>query len=335
MSFVSAQCPSCLKSIQVPTDVDRSKCMYCGADISAPLLTATAPAVSVTNLLGMARTASLAGNAAEAEAYFNRVLELDPRNSEAWLGKGKSAAWQSSLGNMRTQEMAVAFGHAIGTSEAANRSEIIEGCVHEMNHVVATLYGMANKQMHEFVSLENTWNSYVIQVSQLLNGLESALEWNPNSMPTLENIVHLCKDNIEGVTYRDQFDNNAPKGWTLSPDYERMLQQKLDSASGKLKSLNPDYIAPTIEKKKADACFVVTATMGDENHPTVSLLREFRATILSGSYAGEAFIRWYYQNGPRLARVVERSKYRRAISYFFVVLPSALAASLFMRARRK
>ncbi|MER3055029.1 CFI-box-CTERM domain-containing protein [Xanthomonas hortorum] len=114
-----------------------------------------------------------------------------------------------------------------------------------------------------------------------------------------------------------------------------MLQQKLDSASEKLKSLNPDYIAPTIEKKKADACFVVTATMGDENHPTVSLLREFRATILSGSYAGEAFIRWYYQNGPRLARVVKRSKYRRAISYFFVVLPSALAASLFLRARRK
>lgn len=335
MSFVSAQCPSCLKSIQVPTDIERSKCMYCGADVSTPSLTATAPAVSVTNLLGMARTASLAGNAAEAETYFNRVLELDPRNSEAWLGKGKSAAWQSSLSNMRTQEMAVAFGHAIGTSDAGSQPEMIEACVHETNHVVATLYGMANKQMHEFVSLESTWDCYISQVYQLLSGLESALEWNPNSINTLENIVHLCKDNIEGVTYRDPFDNNAPKGWTLSPDYERMIQQKLEAASNKLKLLNPEYVAPTIEKKKPDACFVVTATMGDERHPTVSLLREFRATVLSGSVAGEEFIRWYYQNGPKLARVVRVSKCRRILSYFVVVLPAAFVASLVLRARRK
>ena len=66
--------------------------MYCGEDVLPPPLSATAPTVSLSNLLGMARTALEADNVSEAESYFNRVLELDPRNSEAWIGKGKAAA---------------------------------------------------------------------------------------------------------------------------------------------------------------------------------------------------------------------------------------------------
>ena len=137
MSFVPTQCQYCLKSIQIPADIQVSKCMYCGADVSLPPLQAVAPSVSLSNLLGMARTASLAGNVSEAESYYNRVLELDPRNSEAWLGKGKSAAWQSSISNIRTNEMVVMFNHAIGTSDDTSRASVVESCVHEMNHIVA------------------------------------------------------------------------------------------------------------------------------------------------------------------------------------------------------
>lgn len=335
MSFVPTQCPSCLKSIQVPTDIPVSKCMYCGADVSPPPISAIAPSISVMNLLEMARSASLAGNVSEAESYYNRVLELDPRNSEAWLGKGKSAAWQSSIANIRTNEMVVSFNHAIGTSDEAGRASVIESCVHEMNHVVATLYGMANKQMHEYVALDNTWNSYIAQVAQLLEGLESALTWDPNSHDTLENIVHLCKDNIEGVTYRDPYDNNMPKGWSLSPTYEQMLRSKLDAATEKLKAIKPDYIAPAVEKKSPEACFVVTATMGDETHPTVVLLRQFRSEILSGTTVGERFIRWYYKNGPKLAAAIKTSGYRRAVSYALIVAPAACVASIALLIRRK
>lgn len=335
MSFVSAQCPSCLKSIQVPTDVHVSKCMYCGADVSPPPASAVTPSVSLSNLLGMARTASLAGNASEAESYYNRVLELDPRNSEAWLGKGKSAAWQSTIAHIRTSEMAVAFNHAIGTSDEPSRNSTTESCVHEMNHVVATLYGMANKQMHEFVALEGTWDSYVSQVAQLLDALNLALAWDSSNPATLENIVQLCRDNIEGVTFRDPYDNNTPKAWSLSPAYEQMLRSKLDAASEKLKLLNPSYVAPVVEKKKPDACFVVTATMGDEDHPTVTLLRQFRDEFLLGTPIGEAFIYWYYRNGPRLARAIKASTFGRTLSYFLIVAPATFVASLLLFFRRK
>lgn len=333
MSFVPAQCPNCLKAIQIPTDVPISKCMYCGTDVSLPSHSVVPPSVSVSNLLGMARTVSMAQNLPEAESYYNRVLELDPKNSEAWAGKGKSAGWQSTISNIRIQEMVVAFNHAIGTADDCDRASTIDLCVLELNHMVATLYGMANKHMNEYVALDDVWSSYLSQVGVLLDGLSSALLWDANNKTTLENIVYLCRDNIEGVSYRDPYDNNQSKAWSLSPEYEQILTNMLNEASSKLKALDPDYSAPTIEKKKPDACFVVTATVGDEYHPAVILLRKFRNEFLAGNVVGNAFIRWYYKNGPRLANVIGKSNFRRVASYTFIVAPAYFVASMAIKIR--
>ena len=59
---------------------------------------------NIANLLGMAKTAAMGGNNQEALSYFNRVLEIDPTVSEAWMGKGAAAAWQSNLVNIRLPE---------------------------------------------------------------------------------------------------------------------------------------------------------------------------------------------------------------------------------------
>tara|TARA_B100000686_G_C16643295_1_gene891369 strand:- start:205 stop:906 length:702 start_codon:yes stop_codon:yes gene_type:complete len=57
--------------------------------------------------------------------------------------------------------------------------------------------------------------------------------------------------------------------------------------------------------KKRGNCFVATACFGNEDHPTVTALRRFRDEKLAYSRSGQAFIVWYYRNGPSLARVVE------------------------------
>ena len=36
--------------------------------------------------------------------YCNKIIEIDPENYLAWLLKGKTAGWQSSLGNIRFNE---------------------------------------------------------------------------------------------------------------------------------------------------------------------------------------------------------------------------------------
>ena len=322
MAFRHAQCPTCKKDIQVPDDTEMASCMYCGQSIFVKDAILITVGPSITNLLGLARTADVAGNTAEAMTYYNRVLELDPTISEAWIGKGKSAGWQSSIANMRFGEVMTSFSHAIGTApDDATKSEIISSCVDAINELVVSLYEMAREHMLEYVALPNTWDEYLDQVAQMLTTLETANTWLPSDIATLENIVYLCKDNIEGITYRDPYNNNAKKGWYLSPQYEALLSGKLRFAVNVLKVLDPSYTPPVVEKKKPDSCFVVTATMGNEDHPTVNLMRQFRDQWILVQPGGKEFVSWYYRYGPLAANFIRGSRLLRAVSFALIVLP--------------
>jgi hypothetical protein len=286
---------------------------------------------NIANLMGMARSAQLAGNQEEALSYFNRVLEADPTLSEAWMGKGKAAAWQSSLANIRTAEGVVAFGHAIATAPEAEKPTVTELAVEEMNRLVVTLYGMARRQLDQFVALPNMWAQYLGQVSQLITALEEVRIWSPHNRTTLENIVHLCKDNIEGISYNDPYDNNLSKAWHLSAEYEALLKSRLDAAVDALRLSDPAYSAPVIEKKQPAECFVVTATMGDADHPTVAVLRRFRDEWLTRRAWGRACMNQYYRLGPNLARRIAPSPFRRRVTYCLVVAPAARVARWIVR----
>lgn len=286
---------------------------------------------NITNLLGMARTAEVGGNSAEAASYYNRVLEIDPGITEAWIGKGKAAGWQSTLINLRLSEMTVAFGHAIGSAPPEERTAITTQVVEEANKIVVALYGLARGHMEEYVSLDNSWPTYLVQVEQMLNTLEEVRKWLPTDRNTLENIIHLCKDNIEGYSYRDQFNNNAPGLHGITPQYEQLLKSKLDSAASALQALDPSYVPPKIEKKSADSCFVVTATMGDFDHPKVTLLRKFRDEWILKQTWGDKFVSGYYEVGPMLADIIAPRPALRRLSYRFLVQPAAWIATRLLR----
>ncbi len=285
---------------------------------------------NTSNLLGLARTAQLGGNQEEALGYFNRVLEADPTISEAWIGKGIAAGWQSSLANIRLTETIVAFGHAIATAPDPEKPSTTSRAVEEVNRLVATLYGMARKQLDEHVALQSIWPQYLNQVAQLLNALDEVKKWAPDDRTTLENIIHLCKDNIEGISYQDPYDYNAAKAWHLSPEYEALIKSRLDAAVAELRAFDPSYSAPTIEKKTADACFVVTATMGDSEHPTVRLMRRFRDERLMPTTWGSRFMAFYYRFGPRLADFIAPRPALRKLALVLVITPAALVARRLM-----
>lgn len=331
MSFHSTQCPSCNRETQVPNDADTSKCMYCGGTIISRATSSPAKSPSVENLLGMARTADIGGNQAEAESYFNRVLELEPTISEAWFGKGKAAGWQSTIFNIRLAEAVTAFNHAISTATTDSKDPTIEACSIEANKIVVALYSLAKKHVTEYVALPNIWQEYINQISLMLDSLETIHSWNPKERLTLENIVHLCKDIIEGISYRDQFDNNTSKAVHLSAEYEGITRLRLEAAASKLKLIDPAYTAPPAVVKKPDACFVVTATMGDFNHPTVTLLRLFRDEWILKQPGGRAFVDWYYRRGPAIASFISKSRALRALSYALIVAPAAQMAKRLIR----
>jgi hypothetical protein len=56
-------------------------------------------------------------------------------------------------------------------------------------------------------------------------------------------------------------------------------------------------------------CFIVTATMGDVNHPVVNDFRMFRDNVLLETFLGRLFISIYYKIGPYLANLIKSNHF--------------------------
>jgi hypothetical protein len=74
-----------------------------------------------------------------------------------------------------------------------------------------------------------------------------------------------------------------------------------------LSKLLPDVVSDT-------KCFVVTATMGDINHPVVNDFRTYRDNVLNDNFLGRLFISIYYTIGPSLAKLIESNHFLLNIS---------------------
>ncbi len=84
----------------------------------------------IKNYLSIAKKAYDADNQKEAEEYCNRILEVDDKNYEAWLLKGKAAGWQSTIANLRIGEAINCFSNAVENAPE-NKSEGVKKTVSE------------------------------------------------------------------------------------------------------------------------------------------------------------------------------------------------------------
>lgn len=83
-----------------------------------------------------------AGNQEEAYSYFSKVVELEPQNWRAVFEKGKAAAWQSSLRNLRISELYQAISLAL---DIIQQSEMESTAVVEAkNEFAVSLFNVNN-----------------------------------------------------------------------------------------------------------------------------------------------------------------------------------------------
>ena len=84
-----------------------------------------------------------------------------------------------------------------------------------------------------------------------------------------------------------------------------------------------------IEKQiDKNACFVVTATMGNADNSVVYNMRRFRDEVLKTSNVGNSFVSWYYKHGPQIADYIGENSFRRKVSYIFLVYPAHILVKL-------
>lgn len=348
MLFTAAKCPNCAGDLQVPEDRDSVKCMYCGSDIIVrEAIKAAAASVNIENLFNLAKSAFDAGNFQEARDYYTRVLEVDEQNYEAWLGKGFSSGWLSTLAVFRLPETITALGKAIEYAPEDKKDEIKNLGILQITEIILAYNKLSLEEYYKcikFVDVSLAFDESAELVEhrlKMISALEQAHTLFPDDKFLIEQIIVFCDIAYNGKKEISMF-------CLTKDEYEKALKTKREFYVSKMKSIDPSYVdtlsqleneqeqviklpdPPKINEEKSN-CFIATATMGSVNNPTVVLLREFRDTWLLKRKFGQIFIDFYYKKGPYIATIINKYPSLKRITYQVSIRPTACLARLLLR----
>lgn len=332
MKFVAAKCPSCGGDLQVPEDRVTVTCLYCSGQVVVRDAIQAASGVNLANLLKLAKAALEADNYQEAYDYYTKVLELDSGHYEAWLGKGEAAGWLSTTDKMRLPEVLSAMQNAIEHSPQEEKTAVQIWAANRAHAILVACWNMWRKHLvSQPWADDGIWLMFLNGFPAILDTLDQAHAWSPREKVIIESTINICECMVSGVPYK-QWGQYGP--WeatgTVSKEYKKVLSSKVARLVAEMQTIDPAYKPP-----KLGGCFVVTATMGDLNHPTVVLLRQFRDKWLLEKRSGRAFVGFYYAVGPCIARVIDRSALLRRLTVLTVIFPSISVAHFLLRRQRR
>lgn len=328
IQFIAANCPNCGGELRVPENRAQVKCMYCGYDIIIhdPNKISVEVKANTTNLLSLASVAEESGNYEESFSYYSRILEEDPNNWNAWLGKAISAGMLSTIDNFRISEMADLYHQGLLAVIDSLLKENVIAFVNTAHPKMFAVLTAAQKYsldyFKKYIQDDEVWKNYKLRCVDIKRAIDVILTFPLNS-PVVPDVLSLgitiTKELIEGWNYTEvgalgesvrRVTGNF-KGTILS-DFNKYVDQ--------MKSINPQYMPPKLQEKK-EHCFIATATMGSYDHPYVISLRKFRDSVLLKSNFGAKIVDVYYQKSPFVARVIAKSSFLRKVSLWLVVKP--------------
>ncbi len=138
---MQVKCTSCGAQQNIS---EAKNCDFCGNLIELESATnnyKTALSGESGNLMAMAETAIEATNWEEALQYFNRVLEKDITNSDAWLGKGIAIVYTSKIGDIKITEAIAYWKNALKSSRRLRYQAITECTSHTTVRAVLAYSG--------------------------------------------------------------------------------------------------------------------------------------------------------------------------------------------------
>ena len=124
----------------------------------------------INNYLEMAQTAYDSSNQSEAEAYCNKIIEIEPTNCKAWLIKGKSAGWQSTLQNPRFSESVSAFAKAIQNAPEEEKEDIIEDTKTEIKNLSRALISLRAERFAKWPD-EDEADGFSSDITSIINAM--------------------------------------------------------------------------------------------------------------------------------------------------------------------
>ncbi|NDA98711.1 MAG: hypothetical protein EBZ94_05150 [Crocinitomicaceae bacterium] len=185
------KCTSCGATQQL---VANDQCGYCGSAIEqekAQENFKTSTTGEVGNLMMMADTAVDATNWEEALRYYNKALEKDIANYDAWLGKGIAIVYTSKIGELKITEAIAYWKNAL--KHSTNQEAMGKRVAKEINEVVNKFYPSLENHFVQFKDLDNSYGELVSKFVTLEAAQDYAVELDPSNITYSKTGYNLCK----------------------------------------------------------------------------------------------------------------------------------------------
>ena len=192
---MQVKCTSCGAQQNIS---EAKNCDFCGNVIELESATnnyKTASSGESGNLMAMAETAIEATNWEEALQYFNRVLEKDITNSDAWLGKGIAIVYTSKIGDIKITEAIAYWKNAL--KHSTNQEAMGKRVAKEINEVVNKFYPTLENHFIQFKDLDNSYQELVSKFVILERAQNYATQLDSSNIKYFETGYYLCKRVIE------------------------------------------------------------------------------------------------------------------------------------------
>lgn len=355
MGLVAAKCVQCGANIEVDDSKEAGVCKYCGtAFITEKAImnyntyvtnnfagaNINVMGANIENLLILAKNAEETGDYSEARDYYTRVLENQPNNCDALVGKGVCSLYGSDLNDIKSDELIGYISKAIDYKmEEQNISDeeidkFIVDSIEALYKAATIVFQASQSYYNKYWKLENSAPEYWDRLSKVIKIFLYVIGYaEPKNIQQTEAgkfcyvegmkfvvicCVEMCKQRqyVSGIINPGQLLEAEEKSEIkLNQHVHQTYMDLYDSMCTKIKEIEPDY-QPEEEinrnKEVKGACYIATCVYGSYDCPQVWTLRRFRDYTLDETWYGRLFIKCYYTISPTLVKWFGRTKWFRS-----------------------
>lgn len=246
--FIAAKCPACGGDLEVPEEKDFVECEYCGTDVKVREVINVKVENNLPQLLKLASYSASAGNYNEAYYYYSNALELEAKNSEAWLGKAEALTHIAAFQNLlEPNEILSYFKNALDNTPEQEKRKTAIKIAGTIARFASGLYRNVQSQKDNYLENDGEWKNYIERCGKIITTLEKAIEYNPDEPQIYRTIHEIAYANLDGITCMVTKFNGSKKVTFkktnfIAPDYKSYLEKKLEYYEGILKTKDTAYI---------------------------------------------------------------------------------------------
>ena len=235
MQLIPAKCPDCGADIKIPEGSTQLVCEFCGGNI---LVTELLGSTSVMqNCMTLAYSAMENGNYKDAYDHFNRAIEIDMKNPNAWFGKAVCTGMTGKFSDDVFGKMINLFENAFNYAAADKQSSLKKNAAAE----IVKVFRKTSKMILFAIELNSFKVDY--EYTKTINDELSKLK--ETVIKTVQKAQEYDPANKEVTALLDE----VISGRFFTPDKEEP-RENIDSAGNKpvTAEINPSPLAITEQK---------------------------------------------------------------------------------------